>query len=87
MAYATNLSWLPMADSDIIPLAALSSCHVNLNDSCDLPAQQISHNYAESWRQPAPEHLRSKGKGGGGVVGTGPMNLPTGRLGVVYEKP
>lgn len=90
MAYATNLSWLPLAETDIIPLAALSSCSINLNDSCDLPAQQISQNYAASWRQPAPEHLRPKGRGGAAaptVPGSGPMNILTGRLGVVYEKP
>jgi hypothetical protein len=84
MAYTTNISWLPLADSDIIPLAALSSCHINLNDSCDLSSQQISISYAEAWRHPVPEHLRTRGKGG--HTGSGPMNILTGRLGVVYNK-
>ena len=58
--HETLLYKMPHSSRDpIIPLAALSVCHINLNSACDHHTEQLKRNYLAEWRYPAPAHCRS----------------------------
>ena len=58
----TNLSWMPLARENIVPLAALSVCHVNIDTGCDFHLTQKLREYMQHWQQPAPGRCQGKPK-------------------------
>ena len=59
----SNVTWMPMAREQAVPLAALSVCSVNLNRNCDFHVQRKFEAYLDNWKHPAPDHCQPSGKG------------------------
>ena len=53
-------SWMPLAKEKIVPLAALSVCHVNIDTGCDFHVAQKMREYLNDWQNAAPAHCQSK---------------------------
>ena len=56
----SNVTWMPMARDQVVPIAALATCHVNLHKGCNLQVEQKYANYLRSWQNPGPQHCQPK---------------------------
>ena len=54
----SNLTWMPMAREQIVPLASLAICHVHVHQGCNFHIEKKFESYMESWRNPAPKHCQ-----------------------------
>jgi hypothetical protein len=54
----TNLTWMPMAREQVVPLASLAVCHVNIHKGCNFHIEKKYEAYLESWKNPAPKHCQ-----------------------------
>lgn len=77
----SNLTWMPMARDQTVPLAALSVCYVNVNRGCDFHVEKKFDVYNNDWRNPAPKHCRSSKKTKRSVDGV----IHADRLGFTFD--
>jgi hypothetical protein len=54
----SNLTWMPMAREQTVPLASLTVCNVNVHKGCNFHIEKKFEAYRDSWQNPAPLHCQ-----------------------------